>query len=97
MNEESGEFRVKEPTLKGFLDVEVEMNQINQQLNFSMVSAETAPTDEFVSETTTSPTTTTNNDVVVNGHQSETSDTVPLVLNNEIDNGECLDQTEIIL
>ena len=63
------------------------MNQINQQLNFSMVSAETAPTDEFVSENTTSPTTTTNNDVVVNGHQSETSDTVPLVSNSEIDNG----------
>ena len=87
MNEESGEFRVKRPNFKAFLDGEPEMSQINQQLNFSMVSAETAPTDEFVSEATTSPTTTTNNDVVVNGHQSETSDTVPLVSNNEMDNG----------
>jgi len=77
-------------------DGEGETNQINQQLNFSMVSAETAPTDDFVSENTTSPTTTTNNDVVVNGHQSETSDTVPLVSNNELDNDKFEETDEVI-
>ena len=61
--------------LKIWLDCEQESGQqINQQLNFSMVSAEV---DESV-EVTTSPTNADTQELMINGHE-DTSESIQLV------------------